>query len=131
LNLATVNGLSAVNTTLQADVNVTGAAGQSAGLVGRSSGPGDRNNYYAGLVNTGHGFQVELWRTINGVRKRLASHAVSAGAGTLRLVLSGTSLTVSFNGTQVLSATDAGIAGPGQVGIRASAGATVDNFSAQ
>lgn len=130
LNLATVNGVSTANVTIQADVDVTGAAGRSAGLVGRSSGPGDTNNYFAGLVNTGHGFRVELWRTVNGGRKRLASQAVATGSGTLKLVLSGTSLNVFVNAVQVLSATDSGIAGAGQVGIRASAGATVDNFSA-
>jgi hypothetical protein len=130
LNLATLNGFSTANVTVQADVNVAGAAGRSAGLVGRSSGPGDTNNYFAGLVNTGAGFRVELWRTVNGVRTRLTSHTVATGSGTLKLVLSGTSLTVFFNNVQVLSATDTGIAGPGTVGMRASAGATVDNFSA-
>jgi len=130
LNLATLNGFSTANVTIQADVNVTGATGRSAGLVGRSSGPGDTNNYFAGLVNTGTGFRVELWRTVNGVRTRLTSHTVATGSGTLKLVLSGASLSVLFNGVQVLSATDSGIVGAGTVGIRASAGATVDNFSA-
>jgi hypothetical protein len=130
LNLATVNGISTVNATIQADVNVTGAAGQSAGVVGRSSGPGDKNNYFAGLVHTGSGFRVELWRTVNGVRKRLASHTVATGSGTLRLDLTGDSLKVSVNGVQVLSVTDSGIAAAGQVGMRASAGATMENFSA-
>jgi hypothetical protein len=130
LNVATVNGISAANVTLQADVNVTGALGQFAGVVSRYSGSGDRNMYFAGLVNTSSGFKVQIRRNINGTWTTLASQTVSAGSGNLRLVESGMSLTVFFNNVPVLSITDSAITSAGLLGIRASMGATIDNFLA-
>jgi hypothetical protein len=130
VNVATLNGVSATNVVQQADVNVIGGAGWSAGLVSRYSGSGDRNMYFAGLVNTGSGFQVQVRRYINGTWKTLAAKSVGAGTGRLKFVTSGNSLTVLVNNVQVLALTDNGIAGAGLVGMLASTGATVDNFSA-
>ena len=69
-------------------------------------------------------------RNVNGTWKTLAAKAVGAGTGTLKFVTSGSSLTVFMKNVQVLALTDNGITGAGLVGMRASAGATVDNFSA-
>ena len=121
---------STTNANVQADVNATGGKGQQAGLVTRYTGAGDSNMYFAGLVNIGTGFQVQVRRNVNGVWKTLAIATVSAGTGTLRFDNSGSNLTVTFNNQEVLSITDTGITGPGTVGMRATAGATVDNFSA-
>ena len=130
VNLATLNGFSSANVSVQATVNVTGGKGQQAGLVTRSTGAGDGNMYFAGLVNIGTGFQVQVRRNVNGVWKTLVIATVSAGTGTLRFETTGSTLAVTFNGLPVLSITDTGLAGPGTIGMRASAGATVDNFFA-
>jgi hypothetical protein len=127
LNLATLNGINAADVAVQADVNVTGAAGQSAGLVARYSGA-NQNLYLGRLVNTGAGFKVELWRKVNGNWTKLVTQAVGSGMGNLRLAISGNSLTLFFNNSQVISITDSHLAAAGLVGIDASMGATLDNF---
>jgi hypothetical protein len=115
--------------TVQADVTATGS-GQFAALVARYSGPGDQNMYMGALVDTGSDFEVQLWRNVGGTWTRLGVHVVGSGSGHLSLVVSGTTLTLFFGGTQELNLSDSLLSGAGSVGMRASAGATLDNFSA-
>jgi hypothetical protein len=128
LDIATINGVSVTNSTVQALVSV--AAGQYAGLVSRYSGPGDSNMYWAGLVNSGGSVQLQLWLNLGGNWYGLGSAAVGSGTATVKLVTSGTSLQVFVNGAPALSVTDSNLSTAGTVGIRASAGASIDNFSA-
>jgi hypothetical protein len=130
LDLATVNGVSVANVTVQADLTVA-MAGQWAGLIARYSGPGDQNMYVASLGNVGGGvFQVSIWRNVAGTWTLLGAQSVASGSGTLRLVVSGSTLTLFFGGVQELTLSDSMLSAAGAVGIRATAGATVDNFSA-
>jgi len=130
LNVATLNGVNAADVAVQADVNVTGAAGQSAGLVARYSGPGIQNLYLGRLVNTDSGFKVELLRNVNGTLATLFHQNVtSTGSGTLRFEVAGSSLKLFLNNTLVAFANDTRLT-TGTVGIDASIGGTVDNFSA-
>jgi hypothetical protein len=127
LNVATLNGLNAADVAVQADVNVTGAMGQSAGLETRYS-TGGQNLYFGGLYNSSSGFKVQLWRSVNGNWTKLATQTVGSGSGNLRLALSGNSLMLFFNNVQVISVTDSHITAAGLVGMASSIGATLDNF---
>ncbi len=51
-------------------------------------------------------------------------------SGTLEFVTAGDVLSLYLNGNQIFSAVDSSITGPGSVGIRSTAGATVTSFSA-
>jgi hypothetical protein len=128
LDVATVNGVSTLNSTLQALVTVN--PGQAAGLVSRYSGPGDANMYWAGLVGAGAGSAyAEIWVNVNGNWQLLNFAAVATNSGTLKLVTSGNQLTLFVNNVSTLSITDSSLLSPGTVGMRATAGATIDNFT--
>jgi hypothetical protein len=130
IDLATVNAvLPQSDADLSADVRVS-AVGQEAGLVARWSGPGDQNDYSGELSDTASGFVASLVRNVNGVRTTLASQSVAPGSGRLRLVVSGSALELFFNTILVASANDVTFASAGGVGMRATAGATLDNFTA-
>jgi hypothetical protein len=129
IDLATVNAvLPQSDADLSADVSVT-AVGQEAGLAARYGGPGDQNDYEGELSDTASGFVASLVRNVNGVRTILASQSAASGSGSLRLVVSGSSLELFFNSTLVASANDVAL-GAGGLGMRATAGATLDNFTA-
>ncbi|HLW65037.1 MAG TPA: hypothetical protein VKS79_06910, partial [Gemmataceae bacterium] len=129
LDIATVNGVFVPDSTVQADVVV--APGEYAGLVSRYSGPGDINMYWAGLNYSGGTVQAQIWRNFNGNWVVLTSESVASGGATLTFATSDNLLTLTVSGAPTLSVTDSSaLSGPGMVGIRASAGATFDNFSA-
>jgi hypothetical protein len=131
LNLATVNGLAAVNVAVQAKVSV--GVGQTAGLVGRYSGTGNQNMDYAGFTNLGNGIcTVSLWRNVAGTWALLfAQNVASTGTGSLLFDLSGSSLKLYLNDTLAASASDSVLANAsGTVGMRATAGAVLADFNA-
>ncbi len=130
LDLATLIGISVADVTVQANVSINGM-NQNAALVSRYTGSGDQNYYLGGLVNTGSSVTAYLYKNLNGVFTLLQSTTVSGGAtsGTLEFVTSGTSLTLTYNGVLLLSATDSSLSA-GSVGLRSTAGATITSFSA-
>ncbi len=129
LNLATVNGVSAANVTVQANVNVAG--GQIAGLVARYSGVGDQNMYLATAINLGSSVELSIWVNVNGNWTKLAATTTSATTGILKFALAGTSLKLFFDNlsTPLLDITDSTITTAGLVGMRSTFGAEFDNFS--
>lgn len=129
VNLATVNGISKDNIVVQTQYTVA-QPGQWAGLVARYSGSGDKNMYWGAIANTGNGYTASIWLNHDGVWTQLASMAVnSQGIGTLRFEVSGTLLKLFINEFQFLSATDSTLTS-GLIGVRSTAGARYDNFSA-
>jgi S-adenosylmethionine hydrolase len=129
VDLATVNTvLPLADAVVSADVQL-GAVGQEAGLVVHYGGPGDQNDYEGLLSDTSSGFVASLVRDVNGVQTVLASASVGSGSGTLELDVSGPSLRLLFNDSVVASAEDVSL-GAGGLGLRAIAGATLDNFTA-
>jgi hypothetical protein len=130
INLAAVNGLLATDSQLQAHVAFS-AVGQSAGLVTRYSGPGDRN-MYLGMVKSLSGGAVlaQIYKNVGGVWFLLAKKTVTHFAGALRFQVTGHTLALALDNTLVLSVNDNSITGPGSVGLRASAGAAISNFTA-
>ncbi len=129
LDLATLVGVSVANATVQANVSVP-RAGEDAGLVSRYTGSGDQNYFLGEIVNTGSGVEAYLYQNVNGVFTLLQSQTVAANSGTLVMVTSGTSLTLTYNGVLLFSVADLALPGSGSVGMRSTAGATVSNFSA-
>lgn len=144
-NLAVLNGLSGTaNATVTADLFFTGA-GQTAGLVTRyqgASGSLDRNLYFADLTTLANGNAVvRIGKDVNGVKTTLAQTTLlgyfpganfsPAIAPKLRFVAKGTQLLVYLDNLFIplLNATDSSFA-TGSIGIRATAGAAVDNFNA-
>jgi pectate lyase len=131
MNLAVVNGLALSDATVQANVRL-GGSGTLAELVARYGGPGDSNMDMAVLANRGGTAFAEIWQNLSGTWTELASQALTglspSATFTLRFDVSKTSLKLSVNGTLEASATDSTLTW-GQVGIRSSAGAAIDDFS--
>lgn len=130
VNLATLNGVAVTNTAVQA--NVTLAANQVAGLVARYQADG---SYYVGSVvadGAGASFTPYIFKytpATGFVRLDLAAPTVPAAAGVLRFEVVGTSLKLFLGSTLLTFAHDAAIVGAGTTGIRATRGATLDNFT--
>jgi uncharacterized repeat protein (TIGR01451 family) len=129
-NLATLNGISQVNSIVTAGVNLVD--GEMAGLVARYGGPGYSNFYLGQLQGIGNGqFQAVIFVNVGGTFYPLAvGSTVHSGTGTLEFEVVGSSLKLLFNNQLVAYAQDASITTPGSVGMRLSLGATVTSFSA-
>jgi hypothetical protein len=129
-NLATVNGLTETNTTVQADVTLS-AVGQYAGLVARYSNPQSPNMYYASATALANGqFRFAIYRSLHGSWTQLTATTLSSFSGALQFKVTGSSLILSVDGVQRLSTTDSVINVPGLVGIRGSLGASYNSFAA-
>jgi len=127
-NLATVNLTApAPAVTLSADVNL--GTGTAAGLLAQYSGSGDKNYYLGELILVKGVPTVAIYRNLNGKPQLLGSKAVGASSGTLQLVVTATSLTLSFDGTPEVSVTES-LFSTTTVGMRASGGSSLSNFSA-
>jgi hypothetical protein len=127
-NIATVNGIQAANFTVQADIMLSGI-GQQGGLVGRYDGAGDKNMYFVRVAQTkSNSYDVSLMVNVAGTWRTLRAQAVSSGSGTLRLVVSGNTLTVSYRGSTLFTVVDSSIAAAGYVGLRLKGAAAADNF---
>ena len=128
VNLATVNGVSETTENVSATITLT--TGQSAGLVTRYAGAG--NMYFAEIVSRKGTYKAYIYRIVNCVQKQLAvqTYSGSATGAVLEFAVSGTSLTLTLNGTKVATTTDSTLTGAGSVGIMSSGEATISSFSA-
>ena len=113
-SLLTVNGISAADVSVEAFVNPA-FAGNNAGIVARYSGPGDQNMYLGTLVPSSAGFTGQIWKNVNGAWSRVGISGPTTSSGTLRLDVIGSSLTLSLNGTAIVSAQDSSITTAGAV----------------
>ena len=129
-SVATLNGVSAADVSVEALVNLA-AAGNDAGVIARYSGPGDRSMYMGTLVRTSAGVTGQIWKNVNGAWSRVGLSGATASSGTLRLDVIGSSLTLSLNGTAIVSAKDSSITAAGAVGLRSNGtGSSIDSFTA-
>ncbi len=136
-NLAVLNGVTVANVSESVGV-VNLLAGQTAALIARYQGLGNKNLYYGGITRTGNVFYAQIYKNINGVATALANVAISAtvfnGTGTIQFEVEGSSLRlfVVKNGTATLiaQATDTAITAAGSVGIWSNAAAQFNTFSA-
>jgi hypothetical protein len=76
-------------------------------------------------------FTARIYRNAGGTLTQLASAPVGSGAGLLRFDVVGTSLQLFVDNTFVAKATDARVAGPGQVGVRGTPRSAFDAFNAR
>ena len=128
LGVATFDGVSLADVTVEARVTLGGPAYSYGGVVARYGGAGDRNMYWGGIKRLDGKFSAEIWKNVGGTWSLVGTRAVSAGAGVVRLEVIGDSLQLFFNDEIVVFANDRSIAGPGGVGIRGSAETTGDDF---
>jgi hypothetical protein len=129
VNLATLAQFNLADVVVQADISVPKTSGQFASLAARYSGTGDLNMYLATVAWNGSTYVASISKEVNGVTTQLASVTVGSGTGTLRFIVTGSRLSLSFGGIELLSAFDFSLK-TGSVGIRSSLGSTFDNFSA-
>jgi hypothetical protein len=110
----------------------TAGPGTSAGLVARYSGTGDGNQYLGLLVNSGGTALARIWSNVGGTWALLASQTLTgfdlSATHVLRFDVVRSSLNLFVDGTLRASAKDSALTS-GRVGIRATVGATLDDFS--
>ena len=130
LNLAVVNGASEPNVELRAVVNAPGI-NNSAGLVARYQGAGDKNYYLGRITRTSIGFVAQVLKNVNGVVTVLATKTVlsSTGKASLRFVVTGSNLRLFVNNVPVADVLDNSLA-TGSVGFRGDSFVTFDDFYA-
>lgn len=106
-------------------------AGIHAGALAR--GVPQRNTaYWGGLVNRSGSLQAEIWRIVDGQLTVLASSPVAAAVTAdhqLQFELVGNALDLSVNGSPIATAVDATLSAAGLFGMRATAGASIDDFA--
>jgi hypothetical protein len=129
-NLATVLGISTADADLTADLDLA-SVGQFASLVARYSGPGETHMYIAQIQRTATGYTVSILKNLGGANISIRHMTTTTFGGGLRFKLVGTQLEVYLDGaaSPVLSLTDKSITAAGAVGIRSSAGATINDFA--
>jgi hypothetical protein len=129
---ATVDGLSMRNADIEAYVRVplvAGAQGQFVGVTARGNG---KNHYSGGLSSTNGVFYASVIRVLDGESRTLACvPGLSAGSGTVRLVVIGTALELFVDGVRKISLTDTALTEAGTVGIHGAPGTSFTRFSAQ
>lgn len=125
-SMMTLRGIIAADVSLEAEVDLPAIASH-AGLVGRVTTEG----YYLGsLLRTADGVTGQIWRNLNGRWSRLAIGGATAAAGTLRLDLAGSRITLSLNGTVITTSTDTSLPAAGGVGLRGHDAAVIRQFTA-
>jgi Ca2+-binding RTX toxin-like protein len=129
INFATVNGIALANASVQA--NITLAVSQSAGLFARYQSNGVY--YLAQLSRTATARTANIYKYVIGVGLVKINSVAGTFAGTGGLVqfeVVGSSLKLFVNGFLVAFAHDTAITAAGQVGVRSSANAALDDFAA-
>ena len=130
LAVATLSGISAVDVSIRADIDVTGEGVCHAGLAARYSGPGDADMYLGALVNLQGTLSAQIWRNVDATWTLLASGPLPSAAGTVRFDVFDTTLELYFEDQLVATAQDDAIREAGTVGLR-SLGGSFDNFHIQ
>jgi RHS repeat-associated protein len=129
----TVNGATATDVILTADVDLTGGYlfGSSVGLDARVTSDSE----YRGEIVKDGGYTAEILRDDDGTWTIL-DQAQTSGSGTLRFEVIGSSLALYLNGIPLVTATDSTYDSAGAVGIDMSAsefthGVTLGDFTAE
>lgn len=125
-SVALLHGVSEADVAVEADIAL--GAGQVAGLLSRYA-PG--SYYRVDVQATTTGAVATLYAYTSAIGQVQLASATVGTAGRLRLETVGSSQKVFLDGSLVLFAHDAQVAGPGTVGIKAvGAGAALDDFAA-
>jgi hypothetical protein len=137
LALATLNTAPAADVRVKANITVNATSGSTAGLVARYSGTPDSNEYLGQIMFTSSSngvstYTARVFLFKNGVPTLLGSRIVNVTGpltGQLEFDVVGSGLTLSLNGTGLVSTTDASLA-TGLVGMRGR-NAAFANFEVQ
>jgi hypothetical protein len=95
---------------------VAGEVDQAAGLIVRAK---DDMNFYVARANALEA-NVRLYKVTDGVRRQIAGRNIDVSSGawqSLRLDVAGDTLTVAFNGEQVIATRDTTFTEAGKVGL--------------
>ncbi len=125
-SFATVNGISAANVDLTANISLNGG---SIGLVARVTSTG----MYVGKIWDDYGgpvAQIQMYSAATNSWTTLASNSTSGFTGTLEFSVTGSSLALYYNGQLVAAAEDSSITGAGGVGIYSDSNNSFTSFSA-
>ena len=125
LNVATLGRFNIAEVSVEAGVSVGAVKGRFASLIVRASGPGEKNMYQASVLFNGTNFEALISKTVSAVTTLLAKVDIGSGTGSLRFAVVGSTLTLFFDGVEVLSASDFSLQS-GSVGIRSSVDSTFD-----
>jgi hypothetical protein len=133
-NVLTLFGVSSASASLQTQV-LNLAGGASAGVVARyNANNGD--GYWAGLVASYNAktkvttYFAQIKRRVAGVWTVLSNKSVGTHPGVIKFDVSGSTLTLSFNGNVLSTVHDTKISAAGAMGISGSKGSLFDDFSA-
>jgi hypothetical protein len=134
-NLATLNGVSATDVVVQAQVAGLSAPGQLIGLVARSSPTGMSDQYQGILYNAGGTAHAVIYRNLGGTWSMISADvavgpAASVAGATLRFEVVGGSLKLFLSNTLIAFAQDSTISGAGGVGMRTLGAAALNSFRA-
>lgn len=131
-NIATINGVSLANVSVQAKIDIT--VNQAAGLIARYQSDG---SYYLGMIDgNGTTFVPYIFRYVPAVgftQQSTGQTGSGSGSGTLRLEVVGNSLKLYLDAGLLTTATDSTISAittKGTVGVRARKDAIIDDFAA-
>jgi len=133
-NAITLNGVSVLNASLQAQLTAL-PAGASAGLLARYNAT-TGNTYWAGIVSSYDPvhkvttYTAEIRRRINGTWAVLKSTTVGVAGGLIGFTVSGSQLTLSLNGKVLVTDFDWSLLTAGTVGVMADKGSQIGSFSA-
>jgi sugar lactone lactonase YvrE len=133
LAIATVNGVSLADVSLQADLTLGSTGVQYSGLFARYSGPIDQNMYWGGLIGINGVFQAVIYRNLGGVWTQLNAPTpinLTSSTNTVRFDVVGPALKLFVNNSLTTFANDNVLTAAGAVGHRSGLGVTIDNFSA-
>ncbi|MCH8046090.1 MAG: hypothetical protein IID44_20445 [Planctomycetes bacterium] len=125
-SMALLIGLSEVDVSLSAEIEVPSVGVADAGFVLRRTDSGEM--YVGTLVGRNGRFTAEIWRRHDGRWTNLAYEALSTGSGRLQFIAQGSSLRLLLDGQQVAQADDDVLSEAGHLGLRASGGAAYDEL---
>lgn len=119
LSIATLNGLSALNSTSQIMVDRTGGfTKDGAGLIARYNFVNGQHRMYVTRVHkVGGKTEIQIIGYFGGAQVVLASSVVGKEDGQLQFVVSESNLKVLLNGELVVSATDNRLPNSGELGV--------------
>jgi hypothetical protein len=139
LNVAVLDDLAVRDVSVQANVFLPTFGTQSAGLLARSSGPGDNNTYLGSLGLFQGNYYAQIWRNLNGSWTLLASVVVTPSllqvsggqvSALLRFEAIGETLKLYVGNVLMTHTTDAALV-VGSVGLRGGQGVTFDNLDVE
>jgi RHS repeat-associated protein len=141
---AAVNGISAANVDVVADVNMQSewAANVLSGTIGLDARVSGNSEYRGQIRRGGNGFFAEILAEVDGSWTTIASlpltwapvngrYNPATGTGTLRFDLNGSQIGLYLNDALIASANDSLVTAAGTVGVDSSIQGVFNNFSAQ